>query len=1269
MSAPVGSLSSGPACEAGKLIVQVIGKDHPASQKVVLCDDANKELKGKPEPQDKDLCSSVLHVWDCAGQAKRQLWLEIASTQGKPIRLPLLDNVRTTPRQADAQWNQLVPVLPFVALPGSKSAYDLGTPVLARAGYVYVFYQNKLWRELEVRITEGKTTYHDVDVAHYRQGKGFKPGERKASGQPLEDIWLPAIWNNQRVHDLRLCFSEIQLNAPRLQRLEQDAKLRDQRCKSFDLSCSNARFKERYKDKPDGKAMLRAFSNFDVRNYANQTAATQATVVRRNLDLGAFPVSVAAPQRSRVPGYEWLLDHPGRYLCDLAGQFPVTASQQAKAFLAQCAQGSSPERTELLELSAVADALEASLPAPPAPKAEPGSKPEPAAEKVDLWQAQASVPDALAKARQRQICGILLEDPRYRLRHLKQRLETHHELLKLCARHATQQVNHASALLVQQLVVPRNLQGKPNPLHASLEKLGTKGKQDINRCTATVERAMVWQHMNSAQNLLAESFQQTMTQQVLADHLSLDGFDYVAALFVISQTVAALAAPPSRLDPLAPSGDVVDAVSGVSLYSPKASPGQTYLASLANDANAPLHVMLWPECDMERVCTPYKVPTSIEKNAGDGKFRATELAKYENKEAPAAEQQTTLDASIVDNLLAGASLKSFLITSGKNVSAALMSTYDTLQSAIGTALGALESPRNTVQQAAADAAASRSTSAQANDRLNQMRERLGASARPVNVTLHGRGVQQLRSMLPNTFGAAYFMRRGNVTQNYYLFGLEDLPTRETTPKTFYGEFVDKRGKLLGSTDRNRMPATGVEKAEHLVLAIPRNHSTAQLVSNMNKRLTAAQQAGAAANAANARLAEANGALNTALRQYSNQSKAPAYRILNSQPFSVAVLMLEMWNVNAEAQSLEQNIREKGKLRTVVGAAGASIDLIIAMESLTIKLAGTQSALAAARTPIFRINRDKVSAIFGELIGKRLEEKISARLLTQSVAGLVFAGLNLYDAWYAWQWNDQAMYGYLLMTGGALAGVAAGLFTATPILSLHPLGWLSLLLIGIGAGLVLWLSSTPLEDWLANGPFGVGGGSAAQHLLDPQEAFYRLIGLLAGINISVSRNPAYQPGAKLDLNAEVPYEVRSADTLIRFESLLPGLIANWGSVSITADCRLAELTTYTSLKGTPVRTIAKVSGTPTEARAQRLYSNALELYFSTPLSTPAILGYSSSHFGWAVRAQFILQGGGEIRYFPAPAVKDPTRYGPAYTKADFNKTNRPFWADKDPQGTL
>ncbi|EPN46216.1 hypothetical protein A242_01325 [Pseudomonas syringae pv. actinidiae ICMP 19095] len=54
-------------------------------------------------------------------------------------------------------------------------------------------------------------------------------GERKATGVALEDIWLPALWNNRPVQTLQLCFSEIQLSAARLERLEKDAVSRNQR--------------------------------------------------------------------------------------------------------------------------------------------------------------------------------------------------------------------------------------------------------------------------------------------------------------------------------------------------------------------------------------------------------------------------------------------------------------------------------------------------------------------------------------------------------------------------------------------------------------------------------------------------------------------------------------------------------------------------------------------------------------------------------------------------------------------------------------------------------------------------------------------------------------------------------------------------------------------------------------------------------------------------------------------------------------------------------
>ncbi|WP_316250972.1 toxin VasX, partial [Pseudomonas viridiflava] len=304
-----GRLSDGPSCEMDKLIVQIVGKKYSDQQQVLLLDsDGARIYPPKSETLYRELFSSTLKVWDHIEGT--HLHLQIATLEGEPIRLPLLSATKVTPRQADEQFNQIVPVLPFVALPGSKTVDDLGTPVLARAGYVYVFYQEQLWRELEIQVSETGNTYHDIDVARYRQRGGFLSGERKATGVALEDIWLPALWNNRPVQTLQLCFSEIQLSAARLERLEKDAASRDQRCNSPDLSGSKKRFTDLYKGKPDGKAMLDAFSGFDAKNPVAQALIAPIKATRLNLQYNAFPVSLAAPQRARQPGYERLLDHP-----------------------------------------------------------------------------------------------------------------------------------------------------------------------------------------------------------------------------------------------------------------------------------------------------------------------------------------------------------------------------------------------------------------------------------------------------------------------------------------------------------------------------------------------------------------------------------------------------------------------------------------------------------------------------------------------------------------------------------------------------------------------------------------------------------------------------------------------------------------------------------------------------------------------------------------------------------------------------------------------
>ncbi|MEE5166118.1 hypothetical protein V2J73_22920 [Pseudomonas alliivorans] len=1250
----IGSLSTGPCCETGKLIVQVMGKDHASSQQLVLnSKDGACTYPSRPETLERAQYSCMLEVWDHV--AETQLALEIATTEGEPICLPLLGDTHVTPRQADAQFNQIVPVLPFVTLPGSKSPYDLGTPVLARAGYVYVFYRQKLWRELEVRISDIGTTYHDIDVARFRQGEGFTPGERTAIGVALDDIWLPGMWNNQRVLDVELCFSEIQLSAPRLQRLERDAALRTQRCKRPDLSYSKERFTRLYKGKPDGEAMLKAFSGFNTLDKVQQLTLAPITAARLNLELSAFPVSLVAPQRARQPGYERLLEHPALYLCDLSGQFPAKALEQANAFLAEADKGSAIKDTHSLELSALADAMQASLPA--------GE--EDSTDNLVLWEAHPNVSDVLSKARQRQVWGVLLEDSYHRIRHLRQRLDTHQQLLGVCARYAIQHPHHASALLVHQLIVPPTIAGAKNPLNEVIASLSDTGRQAVNQCTATVQRALAWRNMIAVQGLLVESLQHRITLQTVADHLSQDGFEYVAALYDLSRTLTTLALSPSNVDPLAPGGTIVDAVTQVGFVEARVSQGQTLLSQITNDSAHPLHLMLWPESDLETVCKPYEVPLDEDKNLGDGRFRATQLARFEHFPVPDPATQVTLDATLLANLLAGDSLQNFfLINNGKATTAALVGIFENLQGAVDAAENAVGRAEQTLSSSKANVAAADIKSQSAIDQLAKAREQPGSNARRINIKRQGRGVQQLRSMMPEHFGAAFLLKRNRVTAQHYVFGLEDLPTRSTMPNARYGEYLDPNGNPFRDIDPPFNPHGPLTSGDHHVLVIPRSHKTAQLVGDINRKLKAAQEAGHATGKAESAYVRARSGLSQAIENLDATKSGAVYRFLASTRFCVAVLMLEIWNVGSEGDALRQTMREKNSVRAGAGLIAAITDLAIAGEALSVKLAGTQSTQILSRKIFYTISDEAAARWLGAKLGTALTKQLSLRLSAQLLSGALLAGVNLYDAWHAWQWDDPAMYGYLIMSAGGLATVAGSAFGgATVFMGLTPFGWLALLLLSTGIGLVLILSVTPLETWLKNGPFGKAD-TIDQHLQDPTEALYRLISLLAGIRISISKNPVYEPQAKFNFGAEIPQSIRSADTIIRIESRLPGLIGSLDGLSLNAECRLVRINGNLDKQGMHYKTGTEISNLAELPKGQRISTESLELFFSTPERVGASnWSRHTHHFQWAIRAQFILTRGEEVRYFPAPTMKDTTRYSSAHAKPNFTKTNQPFWADE------
>ena len=103
----------------------------------------------------------------------------------------------------------------------------------------------------------------------------------------------------------------------------------------------------------------------------------------------------------------------------------------------------------------------------------------------------------------------------------------------------------------------------------------------------------------------------------------------------------------------------------------------------------------------------------------------------------------------------------------------------------------------------------------------------------------------------------------------------------------------------------------------------------------------------------------------------------------------------------------------------------------------------------------------------------------------------------------------------MMAVGGLIGAAAPLFAGSALFG--PMGVVAVSFIIGGAILVARLSNTSFEDWLAGSIFSKEEGftnsepsqtnsmfwEGSSHLEDPDEALYRLLGLLTGVSVNLT----------------------------------------------------------------------------------------------------------------------------------------------------------------------
>lgn len=221
-----GQWSSNAAC-------LMLGKTEAQKEKVTV---------GKADLDNKHRSLATFKDLEVEGKT---LYIKIpCADQPTPILLKLAEDLQPVDKETEMdEWdNVLVPVRPLAYLDGNK---DKAKASELCGGYLYVFWKNKLWRELA--ITE-KGYYQDVDVEYYRnlykeeqQKETPQVIKRKAEGFAVPHFWAPYKINGelqQGDNGLKLIFSPKQKRFGQIEQLESDsAKLEEESTPLDELCC------------------------------------------------------------------------------------------------------------------------------------------------------------------------------------------------------------------------------------------------------------------------------------------------------------------------------------------------------------------------------------------------------------------------------------------------------------------------------------------------------------------------------------------------------------------------------------------------------------------------------------------------------------------------------------------------------------------------------------------------------------------------------------------------------------------------------------------------------------------------------------------------------------------------------------------------------------------------------------------------------------------------------------------------------------------------
>jgi len=1214
--------SCGPACEGESLIIEVIGKDHPDGHSFRIFDESDNEQQEwlENQVQVEDLGESMLHVWPWKDQPQRNVWIEIDSEES-PIRVPFLRNKGAVERQLERQRHVILPVIPTTLISGVELKGDNPVHhVMPRTGFLYLFHEGTLWRELEIKIDEqGVTTYHDVPVQQYRNSdRQLKPGYRDVTGTGLSDIWLPASISGNWL-TIEAAYSESPWPGERVNHLERSDGDRRQRCNRI-----NMRFD------PDSKE--------DVADLRISNGNTTA-----------FLAEELAPQRPRKPAVEWQFDRPEKYLLDTEGAYPETAMAAALS-MHQRQEDPDPEdpitEDERPEMTALANCLHKTV-----QEVERANALECRAEEEEPFTWHDSLPgtgDCTESAKARAIGVIRLDDPLYQLRYNHQRRQVAAWFVNAAVRRARARPYFDSAMLVNAVLEPEFIGGKRNELHEHMSEVVGPGRKEFERSIALSERTMARGYLDQLHDDLLNRLSDPRTQHVLTDLFTHYSYDYAGAFKFVSSLIMNLVTEPGECDAMDTHAE--GAVDGQ---------GKQWLEGLCEGKHSRmLYSLLFPRFSSEDLESPYEPPSEPNPNHGNGLFRETELAALEGRDLPEFEEIKTIDGLELTVEAAAGAYDTLLSASLRMGGQALMGIHGNLWVAIHHASLAIYTRNTDLKNITEELEELRLEKTKLEnqrwarersinnlngkvDELTDIRDRLAnlesqheallrqkgnLNERAIlgQMKLYSNSMEQLRRSLPGLLGKMELMRLSKALQKeYFIFEISSRRpaiNRGSEAIRLFGDVFnvenakDASGQNTAeaSTSRRRAQAAGVASdvaEEAYVLVLPKTEEIAQMIErvsaaesryldavhklteledvadlNPNAPAAAAAVAARRLDAAKAEVAQAEQGLKDFDRDMGNQRDVVHQRekyVGDVEAANDAANRVDQAEIDSKRSGRLYRVLNKPVFPVFVAmleiqnasSVWAASSREERVKGRGVVFAGYASAavdLAAATAAIserWALGPSKVLSLtpsgkFGKMLERRLGAALTVRSGLGVAAGFLMAIDSGLDALYEHRMgNHAAAVGHGLLAGSGLAfGFASLVGKAGTFLVLGPAAWLAVgaALAVSGLVIVFMFSDEPLDIWMRHGPFGAL--NEKPFLKEPFDAYHRLISLLMGVSVRLEFNPlrrAAQLGELDETDNERISALAAAKDRLVVESAIPGLFGSNGFAKTISKLQLKE----------------------------------------------------------------------------------------------------------------